>query len=77
MGGTETLARLRAIDPTVRGIASSGYSTGDVMAAPRAFGFVETLAKPYTLAELERVVASARRSEPPGARPENEEERTT
>jgi PAS domain S-box-containing protein len=73
MGGTETLARLRAIDPGLRAIASSGYSTGDVMAEPRAFGFVGTLAKPYTLAELERVVASARRAEAPT----NEEEPRT
>ena len=59
MGGRETLAELRLIDPEVRAIASSGYAAGEVMEAPRAHGFVGTLAKPYSMDELERAVADA------------------
>ena len=62
MGGRETLAELRAIDPAVRAIASSGYASGDIMDQPRAHGFVGTLAKPYSMDELERAVADACRA---------------
>jgi len=64
MGGLETLARLRAIDPQVRAIASSGQPAEEIMEAPLLHGFVGTLAKPYTLDELERAVAEARRAAP-------------
>lgn len=60
MDGRETLAGLRAIDPAVRAIASSGHATGDIMEAPHRHGFVGTLAKPYSIDELERAVAEAR-----------------
>lgn len=64
MGGLETLALLRAIDPAVRAIASSGVPTEEIMEAPRLHGFVGALAKPYSLDELERAVADARRAAP-------------
>lgn len=59
MGGRETLAELRAIDPAVRAIASTGYAAGDVVDEPRLHGFVSMLAKPYTMDELEHAVAHA------------------
>ena len=64
MGGLETLARLRAIDPAVRAIASSGVTSEEIMEAPRLHGFVGTLAKPYSLDELEGAVAGALRAVP-------------
>ena len=67
MGGTETLAALRGLDPGVRAIASSGYSTGALMADPLAHGFVGTLAKPYTMMELADAIAAARRRAPHGS----------
>jgi CheY-like chemotaxis protein len=45
MGGAEVLPRLRALDPGVRAVASSGDSS---LAGP---GFEATLNKPYTLEE--------------------------
>jgi len=56
MGGKECLQALRALDPKVRAIVSSGYSTDPVMAAYRKHGFAGVVAKPYQLAELSRVV---------------------
>jgi CheY-like chemotaxis protein len=56
MGGIETLARLRALDPHVKAIASSGYASDPVMAQPGSFGFDATLPKPYTIAALGDVV---------------------
>lgn len=52
MGGTETIRRLRALDPKVRAIVSSGYSEDAVMANYREHGFVAAVAKPYRLQEL-------------------------
>jgi CheY-like chemotaxis protein len=56
MGGVETLAQLRTLDPSLRAIASSGYSSDPVMADPSKFGFQATLAKPYAIADLSRTL---------------------
>ena len=56
MGGRETIAHLRAIDPQVRAIASSGYATDPLMAHYRAYGFRGVLSKPYTVEGLEEVL---------------------
>jgi CheY-like chemotaxis protein len=64
LGGVETLGRLRGIDPQVRAIATSGYSSGPVFCAPGAFGFRATLSKPYTMAELAAAIDSVLGSQP-------------
>lgn len=56
MGGRQTLEELRAHDPRVVAIASSGYSNDPVMAQYRAHGFAGVLTKPYTLHELSAAV---------------------
>jgi two-component system cell cycle sensor histidine kinase/response regulator CckA len=56
MGGRETIAHLRAIDPQVRAIVSSGYATDPLMAHYRAYGFRGVLSKPYTVEGLEEVL---------------------
>jgi two-component system cell cycle sensor histidine kinase/response regulator CckA len=66
MGGKEALAALRAIDPTVRAIVSSGYSHDPVLANPRDFGFQAVVAKPFDLAGLADAI---RRVLPAAARP--------
>jgi CheY-like chemotaxis protein len=48
MGGAETIARLRAIDPGVRALVSSGYSNDPVLADFADYGFSGRVAKPYT-----------------------------
>ena len=56
LGGRETLQRLRAIDPTVRGIASSGYSNDPILASFETYDFKGALSKPYTLNDLSKIV---------------------
>jgi CheY-like chemotaxis protein len=52
MGGEEAMSQLRAFDPEVRAIVSSGYSNAPVMADFQRYGFRGVLAKPYDMAEL-------------------------
>lgn len=57
MGGTETLIRLRDIDPGVKAIVSSGYSDDGTVAFHMELGFVASLPKPYTATQLGNVVS--------------------
>jgi len=56
MGGLETLTRLRAIDPQVTALISSGYANNPVMADWAYYGFNGVVAKPYTMAQLQEVM---------------------
>jgi CheY-like chemotaxis protein len=58
MGGTETLAGLRRLDPDIAAIAASGYSHDPVIADPKVFGFSGSIAKPFLKAELARVLVA-------------------
>ncbi len=57
LGGLDTVKCLRAIDPNVVAVVSSGYSNDPVMAEPHKHGFSAVIAKPYDLTELKAVVA--------------------
>ncbi len=57
LGGEKTLDALRALDPGVRAIVSSGYSQDPIMAHFADYGFCAAIAKPYRLEELARVLA--------------------
>ena len=57
MGGAEALRHLRAIDPAVRAIISSGYYEDPVMSDYQRSGFAAALPKPYRISQLDRVVA--------------------
>lgn len=59
MGGRDAIAELRAMDPNVVAIVSSGYSDDPVMANYRAFGFRGILQKPYGLSDLEAALSLA------------------
>jgi PAS domain S-box-containing protein len=56
MGGKEAISLLREIDPGVRAIVSSGYSSDLAMADFRKHGFRGMVAKPYDIAELSSVI---------------------
>ena len=56
MGGLEALARLRAIDPQVTALISSGYTNNPVVADWAYYGFSGVVAKPYTIAQLQEAL---------------------
>jgi CheY-like chemotaxis protein len=62
MGGVETAARLKSVDPSVKLIASSGYSDASVMSRSREYGFDDVLPKPWAVSQvgelLRRVLAA-------------------
>ena len=64
MGGAETIGRLRAIDPQVRAIVSSGYSSDPVMSNYRDFGFSNVITKPFQASGLSLVLRQVLSQEP-------------
>lgn len=56
MGGRECMEALRALDPQVRAIVSSGYSNDPVMANYRRHGFLAVVQKPYAVEVLEAAI---------------------
>jgi two-component system, cell cycle sensor histidine kinase and response regulator CckA len=56
MGGKETMKELLRIDPDVKVIVSSGYSSDPIMSEYRQYGFRDVIAKPYRIEELEEVI---------------------
>jgi PAS domain S-box-containing protein len=58
LGGKEAARQVLAVNPGAKIVASSGYSTDPVMAAPKSHGFRATIAKPYTVTEMVRVLKS-------------------
>ncbi len=59
LGGKETIARLRELDPEVKAIVSSGYSNDPVLANYQAYGFSGLVAKPFRVEELGQVLKEA------------------
>ena len=58
MGGEEAIGKIRAIDPGVKAVVSSGYSDNPVVSDYRAYGFDAYLNKPYTVAALRDSLAA-------------------
>jgi PAS domain S-box-containing protein len=56
MGGRETIARLRTINPQVIALLSSGYANDPMMADCAQYGFRGVVAKPYTVEKLQEVL---------------------
>ncbi len=56
MGGKETIRQLLKIDPNVKAIVSSGYSSDPIMSNYRQYGFRDVIAKPYHIEELGKVM---------------------
>jgi PAS domain S-box-containing protein len=52
MGGTEIVEIMHTIDPTVKALASSGYSPNGVLAHYRDYGFNGIIVKPYRIEEI-------------------------
>jgi len=59
-GGRELMPQLRALQPDILAIATSGYSEDPVMANPRAHQFDASLPKPYRLDDLKALLTEMR-----------------
>ena len=57
MGGKEAIRKLLKIDPDVKAIVSSGYSSDPIMADYGEYGFIGVLSKPYTIVELQKTLS--------------------
>jgi CheY-like chemotaxis protein len=56
MGGAQAMERIRAMDPEVTAIVSSGYSDDPVMSRHTDYGFRAVLPKPWQSQDLREVV---------------------
>ena len=56
MGGREAMVSLLKLDPDVKAVVSSGYSTDPVIANYRKYGFSAVLSKPYNLQEMSTIL---------------------
>ncbi|MFA5140817.1 MAG: response regulator [Elusimicrobiota bacterium] len=75
LGGIETLARLKKLDPEARAIVSSGYSSDPILSEYRAHGFCGALPKPFRLKDVSTTLRAAlgrppRKGAAPGSCPE-------
>jgi PAS domain S-box-containing protein len=59
MGGEEAVKSLLEIDPGVKVIVSSGYSSGPVLSNYKNYGFSAVVGKPYTVDELTHALDEA------------------
>ncbi|GAU09206.1 hybrid sensor histidine kinase/response regulator [Desulfoplanes formicivorans] len=57
MGGKETVGKVLDLDPDAKVIVSSGYSQDPIMADYESYGFIDILAKPYSLEEVGKKIA--------------------
>jgi len=56
VGGKEAIPMLLNLNPSVKAIVSSGYSSDPVMAKYQDFGFAGVLVKPYLISEVKKVL---------------------
>jgi len=56
VGGVEAIQDLLVIDPGVKAIVSSGYSTDPVLANYELYGFKGFIKKPFRIGEMTRVL---------------------
>lgn len=58
MGGLDTITMLRQINPKIKAIVSSGYSSDPIVSNYREHGFDAALPKPFTIADFKKTVNS-------------------
>ncbi|MCA1961824.1 MAG: PAS domain S-box protein, partial [Desulfomonile sp.] len=58
MGGREAIEQLRRMDPDIKAIVSSGYSSDPIMADYQRYGFSGVIPKPYGAQQLSEVLNS-------------------
>ncbi len=62
MNGREAISSLKAYDPEVRAIISSGYPNDPAVSDFREFGFAGVMNKPYELRQLEAALSDVLQS---------------
>jgi PAS domain S-box-containing protein len=53
IGGEDAIKTLKAIDPDVKAVVSSGHTDDPIISNYRDFGFCGVIRKPYTMADME------------------------
>ncbi|MBD3181491.1 PAS domain S-box protein [Candidatus Poribacteria bacterium] len=56
MSGKETIRELSIIDPDVKAVVSSGYSSDPIVSKYRDFGFVGVISKPFKFEDLQKAI---------------------
>ena len=56
MGGEETMEKLLALNPGIKGIVASGYANDEVMENHSFFGFSAALSKPFSIMALKQAL---------------------
>nr|WP_320015983.1 ATP-binding protein [uncultured Desulfobacter sp.] len=56
MGGEETMEKLLAMNPGIKGIVASGYANDEVMENHSFFGFSAALSKPFSIMALKQAL---------------------
>jgi DNA-binding NarL/FixJ family response regulator len=58
MGGKEAIQILREINPGIRAIVSSGYSSDPILSDYQQYGFCGVLSKPYNVSGMAALIKS-------------------
>ncbi len=56
MGGAQTITALKKLDPNVKAVIASGYSSDKIMENCEEFGFALAIAKPYSMDTLKNAL---------------------
>jgi two-component system, cell cycle sensor histidine kinase and response regulator CckA len=56
MGGKQTMVKLLELDPQVKAVVCSGYSSDLMLSNYQEYGFKDVLVKPYRIKELKSVL---------------------
>ena len=56
MGGKEAVQEILKINPKAKVVVASGYSNDPVMAHYQEYGFKASIAKPFRMAELSKII---------------------
>ena len=64
MGGEEAAMLIRAFDPGLKAVVSSGYTDGMAISFPERCGFQAAIEKPYSVQTLSRVLHDVLRKDP-------------
>lgn len=56
MGGRQAIVKLREVDPAVRAIVASGFSTNSILSDFQAHGFLGAITKPFTLQSMSQTL---------------------